>query len=123
MNWTAGDSEALIDYRQHSVAATPLTDANNTLRIHAIVGGFLNVIFRCAPATVSRPDPGDCVDRPGGVIRYHADRRPNVAPTANAGADQTVDSGGLVNLDGTGSTDSDGTIASYAWTADRGHVQ
>ncbi|MAU09760.1 MAG: hypothetical protein CL607_08065 [Anaerolineaceae bacterium] len=44
----------------------------------------------------------------------------NVAPTANAGADQTVtdtDNNGVetVGLDGSGSSDSDGTIASYSW--------
>jgi hypothetical protein len=37
-------------------------------------------------------------------------------PTANAGTDQTVNEGVEVTLDGTGSSDSDGTIASYAWT-------
>jgi hypothetical protein len=40
----------------------------------------------------------------------------NVAPTANAGTAQTVTSGTVVTLNGTASTDSDGTIASYAWT-------
>ena len=40
----------------------------------------------------------------------------NVAPTANAGPDQTVEDSVLVTLDGSGSTDSDGTVASYAWT-------
>jgi len=40
----------------------------------------------------------------------------NVAPMANAGADQVVTTGAQVTLDGTGSSDSDGTIASYAWT-------
>jgi len=44
----------------------------------------------------------------------------NVAPTADAGPDQTVtdnDDGGDedVTLDGSGSTDSDGTIAGYVW--------
>jgi len=38
----------------------------------------------------------------------------NVAPTANAGANQTVNENTLVTLSGSG-TDSDGTIASYAW--------
>jgi len=38
----------------------------------------------------------------------------NQAPTANAGADQSVDEGTTVNLSATG-TDSDGTIASYSW--------
>jgi ribosomal protein L14 len=41
--------------------------------------------------------------------------RPNQAPVANAGAAQTVFSGQSVTLAGSG-TDSDGTIASYAWT-------
>ena len=40
---------------------------------------------------------------------------PNVAPTANAGADQTVNEQTTVNLLGTG-TDVDGTIDQYQWT-------
>ena len=41
---------------------------------------------------------------------------PNAAPEARAGSDQTVREGRSVTLDGSGSTDSDGTIASYGWT-------
>ena len=52
LNWTAGAS-GTIEYRQQSIAAWPPTDANNTLRIQALVGGFLNVVFRCAPGTVT----------------------------------------------------------------------
>jgi hypothetical protein len=40
----------------------------------------------------------------------------NTAPTANAGPDQLVKIRAAVTLDGRGSTDSDGTIAGYAWT-------
>jgi subtilase family serine protease len=43
----------------------------------------------------------------------------NVPPTANAGNAQTVNEGSAVTLSGTG-TDSDGTIASYAWTQTAG---
>ena len=39
----------------------------------------------------------------------------NQAPTANAGADQTVQEGTQVTLTGAG-TDADGTIAAYRWT-------
>jgi hypothetical protein len=39
----------------------------------------------------------------------------NVAPTANAGADQSIEEGNTLTLTGSG-TDSDGTIASYAWS-------
>lgn len=41
----------------------------------------------------------------------------NNAPTANAGADQTITlPTSSTSLNGSGSTDSDGTIASYVWT-------
>nr|WP_264475110.1 malectin domain-containing carbohydrate-binding protein [Salinirubrum litoreum] len=40
----------------------------------------------------------------------------NTAPTADAGADQTVQAGDTVTLDATGSSDADGSIASYSWT-------
>ena len=45
---------------------------------------------------------------------------PNVAPTANAGTNQTVTAGVLVTLNGTASSDPDGTIASYAWSQTAG---
>jgi hypothetical protein len=57
LSWTAGAS-GTINYRQESIAAAPPTLANNTLLINALVGGFLNVQFRCAPGTVTPPDPG-----------------------------------------------------------------
>jgi alpha-tubulin suppressor-like RCC1 family protein len=39
----------------------------------------------------------------------------NIPPTANAGANQLVTEGIIVTLDGSGSTDPDDGIASYAW--------
>jgi hypothetical protein len=60
---------------------------------------------------------GGCNDDVGDTATDPSD---NQAPTANAGPDQTVtdaDDGGdeSVTLDGSGSTDSDGTIASWVW--------
>jgi hypothetical protein len=43
----------------------------------------------------------------------------NIAPTANAGDDQTVDENTLVTLTGSGS-DSDGSITSYSWVQTSG---
>ena len=40
----------------------------------------------------------------------------NTPPTANAGADQTVEVGEVVNLVGSNSTDTDGYIVDYNWT-------
>jgi hypothetical protein len=44
----------------------------------------------------------------------------NTAPTANAGANQTVSAAATVTLNGTLSSDPDGTIASYSWTQTAG---
>ena len=43
--------------------------------------------------------------------------RPNSAPIADAGLDQTVAVGGWMRLNGTASRDTDGDILSYWWTA------
>lgn len=48
------------------------------------------------------------------------DGNANQPPTANAGTNQSVAAGATVTLDGTGSTDGDGTIVSYAWTQPAG---
>ena len=39
----------------------------------------------------------------------------NTAPVANAGPDQHINAGALVNLDGSGSTDVNGDLLSYQW--------
>jgi hypothetical protein len=44
----------------------------------------------------------------------------NLAPTANAGADQTVIEGTTVTLDGSGSTDPDGNTLTYSWAQTSG---
>ena len=44
------------------------------------------------------------------------DNTPNEPPVANAGADQNVDEGMQVVLDGSGSVDPDGSIVSWQWT-------
>jgi hypothetical protein len=44
----------------------------------------------------------------------------NQAPVANAGADSSVDEGSAVTLDGSASTDPDGTITAYEWTQTSG---
>lgn len=66
-------------------------------------------------STISHFIPDTC----NPTIRFKANfaEKHEVAkpPVANAGPDQTVESGTLVTLDGSGSSDSDGTINSYSW--------
>lgn len=40
----------------------------------------------------------------------------NNAPVANAGSDQSVSTGSLVSLDGSGSSDADGDTLTYSWS-------
>src|SRR5262245_8991210 len=45
---------------------------------------------------------------------------PNAAPVANAGPNQTVNGSAQVTLNGTASSDSDGSVASYTWSQTAG---
>lgn len=58
------------------------------------------------------------------LIRFAAftapEEAPNVAPTANAGPDQSVAAATQFTLDGTGSQDTDGTIVEWRWTQTAG---
>jgi hypothetical protein len=116
MTWTAlatGD----IDFRQQSIATAPPGIGNNTLLINALVGGVFNVQFRCAPGTVTPPDPGTItlID-PAPIFASTAE----LPPVADAGVDQTVFFGAPVQLDGTGSDDPNGDPLTYAWTQTAG---
>ena len=52
------------------------------------------------------------------VVNVTAAPPTNIAPTAQAGPNQTIEEGMIVQLDGSASTDSDGTIVSYQWLED-----
>jgi len=117
LNWTAGAS-GTIGYRQDSIATAPPTAASNTLLINIVIGGFLNVQFRCAPGTVTGPDPGviALIDPAPSFDTTSIEASVNNPPTADAGPDQMVASGATVNLDGTGSSDPDSDPLTYSWT-------
>ena len=76
------------------------TDAGKTLQVVAMYNdGFGD---KTVTSTITGPVPAAPVTT-------------NQPPVANAGALQTVAIGATVTLDGSGSTDSDGTIQSYEW--------
>jgi rhodanese-related sulfurtransferase len=70
--------------------------------------------------TLTVTDDDGAIDMDTVSVTVNDDTTPppaqNVAPTADAGSAQSVKENKTVTLDGSGSTDSDGTIASYAWT-------
>jgi hypothetical protein len=59
-----------------------------------------------------------------GTVNFNQTFDPNVnfPPVANAGADQSVESGATVTLDGSASSDADGTITAYLWEQVSGPV-
>jgi len=56
----------------------------------------------------------------GDDVGYAVYQGANQAPLADAGADQAVDAGARVSLDGSGSRDPDGSIEGYAWVQTAG---
>lgn len=63
--------------------------------------------------------PG-CGGGGGGGSEPETPTAENQAPSANAGNDQSVDGAETITLDGSASSDSDGTISSYSWTQTEG---
>jgi hypothetical protein len=57
---------------------------------------------------------------PGDPASQPSTPPPNKPPVANAGPDQTVTEGELVTLNGSNSSDADGTIVSYVWAQTAG---
>ncbi|WP_172299271.1 PKD domain-containing protein [Pseudoruegeria sp. HB172150] len=60
------------------------------------------------------------VDSAADTVTISVEAPTNVAPTADAGPNQTVDSGEAVTLDGTGSSDPESDPLTYAWTQTSG---
>ncbi|WP_217354720.1 PKD domain-containing protein, partial [Ruegeria atlantica] len=96
-------------------------------------GGILNVFEATSAQPTFTADPLRAFDSPvtyefslvvtdndgaeseADTVRVTVTPPENAAPVSDAGVDQTVVSGAVVTLDGTGSTDSDGTITDYTW--------
>ena len=94
-----------------SIASYFWTDGNTTLGTTASVStSSLSIGTHTISLIVT--DNGGAIGTDTVVVTVNA---PNVAPTANAGADQNVTSGATVTLSGSASSDSDGTIVNYTW--------
>ncbi len=74
----------------------------------------------CRPLCVADYQCGACQACEGGVCVDATCVVPNIAPLADAGADQTVNKRAVIMLDATGSSDADGDALAYAWTQTSG---
>ena len=114
---TAGETGVdgyVWDYGTTTAYGTTVSSASNSKAIGSLNNGTV-YHWRVAYSAggILGPWSSDQTFTPVGVS--------NSAPTANAGTDQTVADSNLdgfvtFTLDGSGSTDSDGTIATYSWS-------
>ena len=105
------------DERIYTFTVTPISnykDVQNNIQ--------LNFNIRIPQAVATDCKDNDNWPTPAPLLMRYVAPLPNVPPTANAGPDQTVNSGAMVTLDGSSSTDTDSvdTTLRYAWTREDG---
>ncbi len=109
----SNDSDGSIVSRSWDFGDGSKSSQANPSHAYAVAGNY--------SVTLTVTDDDGASDSDTAAANIVAAPVPNVAPTANAGRDQTVTIAAgqtsiAVTLNGSGSSDSDGSIASYTWT-------
>lgn len=107
---TSSDPDGSIvsyNWTQTSGSAVTLNSANTVSANFTAPATGSSLTFRL---TVVDDQGVSAIDTVNVVVRSN-----NVVPSANAGPDQIVNQGDAVTLNGSASSDSDGSIASYSW--------
>ena len=114
LSGTGTDSDGTIStYAWTQISGEPITFADSAMQNTSFVApstGILEDIELFLRLTVTDDDGATASDDVSIIVNTT-----NVAPSANAGPDQSVDEQSIVTLDGTASTDTDGSIVSYEW--------
>jgi subtilisin family serine protease len=97
---------------QNGAPIAPLSAGSPPGVVHFTAPGVSSTTVLTFEVTVTDNGGATASDTVNVTVR---NTKENIPPTANAGPDQAVDEGILVTLDGTGSSDSDGSLTSIGW--------
>ncbi len=109
--------DGIASYLWNQTAGTSVTLSDPTSQAPQFTAPYVGVAGEALTFQLTVTDSGGLSDTDTVIINV-SDL--NQAPTADAGSDQAVEEGEVVTLSGSGSSDVDGTIDSYAWTQTSG---
>jgi len=107
----------IAHYEWAQTAGTPVTLSDSTSPTPWFAAPLVDTGGEALTFELTVTDDGGLSDTDTVIVNVS---NVNQAPTANAGPDRTVGEGDSVTLNGTNSSDPDGTIVSYSWSQTAG---
>ena len=120
--WPAPPAGGFFSFAPSSVTGRPGANPVTQLTVNTPAGMAAGT-YQYTVTVTANPQPGEVCNEPSGFTSAPIDlvvsasvNPPNAAPNADAGGPYNVAEGSAMALNGTGSSDSDGTIQAYAWS-------